>query len=66
MGQNDSNFVIPYDCSKQKLYNKIKLIKRNIYQKAKGSDMLARVFVNSTKNFHDNRLLDLELLKSKM
>ena len=66
VGQSKSDFIIPYDATKTDLYNKIRYIKRKVYPKAKGSEYLARVFNDSTKNFNDERVLDFVLLKSKM
>jgi len=66
VGQESNSFVIPYEGTKMELYGKIKTIKRKIYPDRKGSAHLAQVFVDSTKNFNDERELNADLLKSKM
>jgi hypothetical protein len=66
VGQESSSFVIPYEGFKSKLYDKIKYIKRKTYPPRKGSKYLAEVFHDSTKNFNDNLVLDIELLEKNM
>jgi len=67
VGQNKSSFVVEYEGTKTEIYKKVKFIKRKIYPKETGaSEILAKVFYNSTKNFYNQRTLNIKLLKSKM
>ena len=69
VGQNNASFVVDYVGTKTDIYKKVKFIKRNIYPKKTGaSEILAKVFYDSTKNFGigDCRVLKTALLRSKM
>jgi len=66
VGQEKNSFVIPYEESKSVLYGKIRAIKRGIYPDRKGSEELAKVFYDSTKNFRDKRTLNINNLKKRI
>ena len=66
IGQEKSTFVVPYEGFKESLYNKIKYIKRKIYQDRTGSDYLATIFNDSTINFNDDRVLQIKTLMNKI
>lgn len=66
VGQDEDSFVIPYDCTKDALYVKINHIKRKIYPSRKGKKHLGEIFVLSTENFNDSRVLDFQKLMDRI
>lgn len=63
---DNSLYVIPYNCTKDSLYTKIKHIKNTIYPSRIGKTHLATVFYESTKNFKDQRTLKFRTLMNKI
>ncbi len=66
VGQDEDSFVIPYDCTKDALYVKLNHIKRKIYPSRKGKKHLGEIFVLSTENFNDSRVLDFQKLMDRI